>query len=357
MPISIAQRQVGGDGPLFVIAELGLNHGGSLDEALILVDAAAAAGASAIKLQTLRGARLVAPGCPAPMHVAARSLVEFFAQFELDEAAHVAIAARARAHGLGVMSTPFDLDAVDLLERVGVDAFKIASGDVTFHQLIRKAAKTGKPLVVSTGMSEIDEIRAALACAREAGATDVALLHCVSAYPTPEGSENLRAIATLARTFDVPVGLSDHGTNPDAAVIATALGAAIYERHFVSGPESDSIDRAVSSTPAELAEIVAAAERARRALGDGVKTCLDVEAGNQTASRRALYAARALAPGHVLTEHDFVALRPSAGVPASEWHTAVGRSVAVPIDAGQAIQPSSIQPAARSSRSPVTHGV
>jgi len=357
MPISIAQRQVGGDAPLFVIAELGLNHGGSLDEALILVDAAAAAGASAIKLQTLRGARLVAPGCPAPMHVAARSLVEFFAQFELDEAAHIAIAARARSHGLGVMSTPFDLDAVDLLERVGVDAFKIASGDVTFHQLIQKAAKTGKPLVVSTGMSELDEIRAALACAREEGAADVALLHCVSAYPTPQGTENLRAIATLAQAFDVPVGLSDHGTNPDAAVIATALGAAIYERHVVTGPHSDSIDRAVSSTPAELAAIVAAGERARRALGNGVKTCLQAEAGNRTASRRGLYATRALARGHVLTEEDFVALRPNAGVPASEWRTAVGRAVVVPIDAGHAIEPGSIQPAARPSGSPVTHGV
>ena len=357
MPISIAQRQVGGGAPLFVIAELGLNHGGSLDEALTLVDAAAVAGASAIKLQTLHGDRLVAPGCPAPMHVAARSLAEFFAQFELDEAAHIAIAARAHAHGLAVMSTPFDLDAVDLLERVGVDAFKIASGDVTFHQLIRRAAATGKPLVVSTGMSELDEIGAALECARAAGAADVALLHCVSAYPTPPGSENLRAIATLARTFDVVVGLSDHGTNPDAAVIGTALGAAIYERHLVSGSESDSIDRAVSSTPAELAAIVSSAERARCALGDGVKTCLGAEAGNRTASRRGLYAVRALAPGHILAESDFVALRPSAGVTAAEWHTIVGKRLIAPLDAGQAIDRASIESGVRASRSQVPHAV
>jgi sialic acid synthase SpsE len=283
--------------------------------------------------------------------------VDFFAQFELDEAAHVAIAARARAHGLAVMSTPFDLDAVDLLERVGVDAFKIASGDVTFHQLIRRAAATGKPLVVSTGMSELDEIAAALACAREAGAEHVSLLHCVSAYPTPEGSENLLAIATLARTFDVPVGLSDHGTNPDAAVLATALGAAVYERHLVSGPESDSIDRAVSSTPAELGAIIVAAERARRALGSGIKTCLDVEAGNRTASRRGLYAARALAAGDVLAEDHFVALRPGEGVPASEWQTLVGARVVTAIRAGDAIDRTSIEVATDRSRSQVTHAV
>jgi sialic acid synthase SpsE len=324
-----------------VIAELGLNHGGSLDRALALVDAAAASGASAIKLQTLRGDRLVAPGCPAPMHVQARSLVEFFEQFELDEAAHRAVAGRARARGLAIMSTPFDLDAVDMLDRVGIDAYKIASGDITFHQLIARAAATGKPLVISTGMSDLADVAAAVTCAREAGARDLALLHCVSAYPVPEGSENLRAIATLAAAFDVPVGLSDHTTAPEAAVVATALGATLYERHLVADAADEAIDRAVSSTPEELAATIRSAERARRGLGDGVKSCLDAEVGNRTASRRGLYAARPLAAGEVLRAADMVALRPATEVDPRDWRDLVGRRVLNSIAAGDALDPAS----------------
>jgi sialic acid synthase SpsE len=337
MPIRIGHTPVGAGNPLFVIAELGLNHGGSVERALALVDAAAAAGASAIKLQTLRGSRLVAPGCPAPMHVQARSLAGFFEQFELDEAAHRAVAARARARGLAVMSTPFDLDAVDLLERVGVDAYKIASGDITFHQLIARAAATGKPLVISTGMSDLSEVASAVTCAREAGAREIALLHCVSAYPVPEGSENLRAIATLASTFDVPVGLSDHTTMLEAAIVATALGASIYERHLVADAEDDAIDRAVSSTPEELRAIIEGSERARRSLGDGVKICLDAEAGNRTASRRGLYAVRTLAPGQVLRVADMVALRPAGAADPRDWRKLTGRRVVKPIAAGDSL--------------------
>ena len=347
MPIRIGHRPVGLGSPLFVIAELGLNHGGSLDRALALVDAAAASGASAIKLQTLRGDRLVAPGCPAPMHVQARSLVEFFGQFELDEAAHLAVADRARARGLAVMSTPFDLDAVDLLERVGVDAYKIASGDITFHQLIGRVAATGKPLVISTGMSDLAEVGAAVACAREAGAEDVALLHCVSAYPVPEGSENLRAIATLAAAFDLPVGLSDHTSLPEAAVVATSLGAALYERHVVSSAEDDAIDRAVSSTPEQLAAIVQAAERARIALGDGVKRCLAAEEGNRSASRRGLYAVRSLAAGEIVRLDDMRALRPEAGADPRDWRAVVGRTVTSAIAAGDPLEHGSLDHAPR----------
>jgi sialic acid synthase SpsE len=342
MPIRIARHTVGAGAPLFVIAELGLNHGGSLEHALALVDAAARAGAHAVKLQTLRGKTLVAPHCEAPMHVTASSLAEFFGQFELDEAAHHAVAARARSQGLAVMSTPFDLDAVDLLERVGVDAFKIASGDVTYHQLIARAAATGKPLVLSTGMSDLNEIGDALVCARSHGASDIALLHCVSAYPVPAGAENLRAIATLAGTFKVPVGLSDHSTCPEAAVVATALGATLYERHLVLGPDSGSIDAAVSSTPGELAAAIAAAERARQALGTGVKRCAPAEEGNRGVSRRGLYAARTLKAGDVLTEADFVALRPVTSIDARDWHRLVGCRVVRAIPAGEAIDAAAV---------------
>ena len=161
----IAGRAIGPGARVFVIAEIGLNHGGSVDRALAMVDAAAAAGASAIKLQTLVANELVAGSCPAPAHVRAASLREFFATYELDLDAHRAVIARARAHRLAVMSTPFSERAVSMLELLGIDAFKIASGDLTYTGLITAAARTGRPLILSTGMSVLPEIVESVASA------------------------------------------------------------------------------------------------------------------------------------------------------------------------------------------------
>lgn len=343
MLFEIGGREVAAGHPLFVIAELGLNHGGRLEAALDLVDAAATAGAAAVKLQTLRAERLVAPSCPPPQHVAATSLVDFFRPFELDEAAHHAVAARTRARGLAFISTPFDEEAVDLLERVGCDAFKIASGDITHLRLIDRVARTGRPLIVSTGMAEIEEVAETLECARAAGAVELALLHCVSAYPVPAGHENLAAIATLARTFGVPVGLSDHGTDPLAPVITVALGGSIYERHLIAGDDAEAVDAAVSSTPDDLARAIGLADRARRAIGDGRKTCLPVEEPNRVASRRGLYAGRALAAGDVLAAADVVALRPLTSLDARHWRAVVGRRVIRAVAAGAPLQASDLE--------------
>lgn len=334
MCIEIGGRRVGPNEPLFVIAELGINHGGSLDTALALVDAAASAGASAIKLQTIEADHLVAEGCPAPAHVAVASLREFFRQFELDETAHRRIAARARSCCMAFMSTPFGEDAVDMLDRVGCDALKIASGDVTNRRLIERAASTGRPLVISTGMSDLKEVADALAWARAAGAAQVALLHCVSAYPVPRGSENLGAIAELSRVFQVPVGLSDHTTQPLAAPLAVALGATLYERHFVLDAESAGVDAAVSATPAGLMRIIGMADQARQALGHGRKVCLPVEHVNVRASRRSLYAVRTLAKGDVVTEDAVTALRPADGLDASRWRELIGIRLTRDVRAG-----------------------
>ncbi|MEQ1871205.1 MAG: N-acetylneuraminate synthase family protein, partial [Vicinamibacterales bacterium] len=210
MSFEIGGRRIGGREPLFVIAELGLNHGGSLERALEMVNAAATAGASAVKLQTFRAEELVAAECPAPAHVPETSLRDFFRQFELDRAAHIAIAERVAELGLELVATPFSVAAIDMLVDVGVGALKIASGDLTYDALVAAAASTGVPLIMSTGMATLDETAHALNVAREHGATRIALLHCVSSYPVPAGSENLRVIQTLAQRFDLPVGLSDH---------------------------------------------------------------------------------------------------------------------------------------------------
>jgi N,N'-diacetyllegionaminate synthase len=312
--IDIAGITVGAGHPLFTIAEIGLNHGGSIDRACALVDAAADAGASAVKLQTLIAAELVAPGAPAPAHVGATSMREFFATFELDESAHRAVIGHARSRGLVVIATALSESAVDLLDRVGVDAFKIASGDVTWSRLIGRCAATHRPLIISTGMADLQECQRALETARSAGARHVALMHCVSAYPVPAGSENLRAIAALVSACHVPVGLSDHGPDGFAVPLAVALGASLYERHIMLEPGDGSIDADVSSTAAQLRGLIQAAARASAALGTGEKVCLPAEAVNRAASRRALYATRCLTAGHVVSAGDVIALRPATGL-------------------------------------------
>lgn len=341
--LQIGCRTVRSGGPLFVIAEIGLNHGGSIDRAIALVDAAADAGADAVKLQTIVAADLVAPGCPAPDHVRAASLVEFFETFQLDEDAHAAIVSRARARGLQVMATPLSMTAVPMLERIGIDAYKIASGDLTWHQLISACAATRKPIVISTGLALMPEIAAAVAVARQAGARAIALLHCVSAYPVPRGQENLRAIRTLADVFDLPVGLSDHGDDTFAVPIALAQGAVLYERHLVLDDDVDAVDRAVSSTPGELATAIAAARRTHAALGHGRKASLDAEGANHAASRRSLCAARDLCAGHVLAESDLIALRPATGLAPKELPRLVGMRLTREIARGAALQAQDVQ--------------
>jgi sialic acid synthase SpsE len=319
----IGRHRIGRGEPLFVIAEIGLNHGGSVERALTMVDAAADAGASAVKLQTVIAAELAV----------ASPIRDFFATFELDEAAHRAVAARARARGLAFLSTPLSERAVDMLERVGVDAYKIASGDLTWTGLIERCARTAKPVIISTGLASVDEIARAYEAARAGGAPGIALLHCVSAYPVPAGSENLRAIVTLAERFPGPVGLSDHGSDSFAVPIAVTLGASIYERHFILVDGDEAVDAAVSSSAAGFAAIVRTAARAAAALGSGVKTCLAAEAPCLV-SRRGLYAVRDLAAGHTVRADDVIALRPASALSADKVSALVGSTLARDMAAG-----------------------
>jgi sialic acid synthase SpsE len=330
----IGGRRIGRSQDVFVIAEIGLNHGGVVDRALALVEGAAWAGASAIKLQTLDASRLVAPQCPAPAHVNASSMREFFRAFELDFEAHRIIVERARDLGLAVISTPFCESALAMLERLELDAYKIASGDLTYDGLIALAASTRRPLILSTGMSDSSEVTHALRVAWKGGAHDVAVLHCVSAYPAPADAQNLRAIATLAETTGLPTGLSDHGTGLLAAVAAVTLGACIYERHLVLDDDHDAVDRAVSSTPVELKRIVAALADTRDALGDGVKKCLAAERANLAPSRRGLYATRPLPAGHVITSTDVAPLRPASALAPADLEWVIGATVARDVSSG-----------------------
>ena len=346
----IGSRSIGGGAPLFVMAEIGLNHDGDPSRAVALVDAAARAGASAVKLQSLRAETLVAPdrgtGGATLAHVDAPSLRDIFARYELDEAAHRAVADRARRHGLAWLSSPFDDAAVDMLVRLGCDALKIASGDITHHRLIARAAATGKPLVLSTGLSTLDDVAVAVTCAREAGAGSLALLHCVSAYPTPDDEQNLAAITTLATVFGVPVGLSDHTADAAGVAAAVALGASLYERHIKASDADPVIDAAVSSSPEALARIVATAAATQARLGSGIRAPQPAELANRRGSRRALYATRDLPAGTVIAEADVIALRPEEGVPASRWRDLIGIRIGRAVAAFEPFRAEDLDPAA-----------
>jgi sialic acid synthase SpsE len=279
-------------------------------------------------------------------------MVEFFRSFELDEEAHAAVAREARRCGLAFLSTPFDIAAVDLLERVGCDAYKIASGDITHLSLIERVALTRKPIIISTGMSDPEDIAAALATVRLNHGGPVALLHCVSSYPVPDDSQNLQVIAALAERFGVVTGLSDHSTDPSAVVIAVALGASIYEKHFMLQGQ-DAIDAPVSATPAEFARLVRTATRARQALGDGRKVCLAAESRNVVPSRRSIYASRDLLAGQLITEDDVVMLRPAIGLEPRFARDLVGRRAVRDVRAGTPFYPGDLEASSERSYSHV----
>jgi len=329
-------RRIGAGEPLYVIAEIGLNHGGSLERALAMVDAAAEAGASAVKLQSLTASELVAPACPAPEHVETPSLQGFFARFELDAAAHAAVVARARARGLAVMTTPFSEALLPMLEDAGFDAYKVASGDLTNASLLCALARTRKPLILSTGMATMAEVRHAIGVVRRGGGVIGAVLHCVSAYPVPAEAQNLRALLALAWAVQLPVGLSDHAADGFvSAIAAVALGAAVYERHFVLEGDTGAVDYAVSSTPAQLRAIVDTCADVSRRLGSGSKVCQPAESVNKAASRRGVYARVALPAGHVIQPGDVIALRPETDLPASELPALPGSVLMRAVPAGE----------------------
>jgi N,N'-diacetyllegionaminate synthase len=321
-----------------VIAEIGLNHKGDPELAHRLVDACADAGAWAIKLQVFDADELLGAEAPAPAHVRATSLREFFAGFELSADAYDALLRRARARGLVTIATAFDGGSADLLIGLGIDAFKIASGDLTHALLIEHVSRSGLPVILSTGMSTESDVWNAVDWAVGAGARSLALLHCVSAYPTPDDEQNLRAVTTLAREYKLPTGLSDHGMGADAALLAYAQGATLYERH-IHLPGTDAIDAPVSSTPEQMEDIVGRFAQPHAAMGDGRRSPMESERANILPSRRGLYARSAIVAGDVIDAAAVVALRPAGSLGAEYARALIGCRALRHIPAGGAFEP------------------
>jgi N,N'-diacetyllegionaminate synthase len=334
----IAGTSIAPGQPMRVVAEIGLNHDGDAGIAHRLIEACADAGAWGVKLQVFDASELLTEDAPPPAHVHAASLRAFFARYQLHADAYDALVRHARDRGLAMIATAFDVPSLELLQRIGVDAFKIASGDLTHVLLIEQVARSGRPVILSTGMSTEADVNAAIGWARTAGAETLALLHCVSAYPTPDDQQNLAAVGELARRFAVPVGLSDHGMGADAALLAFAQGATLYERH-VYLPGTDAIDAPVSSTPDELADLVRRLARAAMAMGEGTRLPQAAERANIRPSRRGLYARRAVTAGQVIAADDIAARRPVTALGAEYAHALIGSRAPRDVPAGAPFEP------------------
>ena len=338
MALKIDGRAIGPDHPPYIIAELSANHNGSLERALQTIDAAHQAGADAIKLQTYT-ADTMTIDCDREEFMIKGGLWDGYKLYDLYRWAetpfewHQAMFAHARKLGIVVFSTPFDESAVDLLEQLNAPAYKIASFENTDLPLIRYVAKTGKPIIMSTGMASEEEIAEAVDATRSAGCKELVLLHCISSYPAPMDQANIRQLAELGRRFDALPGLSDHTLGTTASVAAVALGACVIEKHFTLSRADKGPDSEFSIEPDELKRLCQDTHDAWRALGQVSYDRQSAEAGSKV-FRRSIYFVHDLPAGSVIGPEDIRRIRPGMGLAPKHFDELMGKRLKVAVERG-----------------------
>ena len=314
---------------VYVIAEIGFNHGGDIDLALDMIDAAATAGADAVKFQSYRADHLVL------------DCVEHYEVIrggELDREAHVVLSQRARERGVHFLSTPYDLESVDILDQLGSPAFKIASMDLTNLPLLSYVGARGKPVILSTGMAVAEEVNRALETLAAAGCQQFALLHCVSRYPTEVADVNLATMPWMAEEFGVPVGWSDHVLGNEVVLGAVALGACIIEKHFTTDKCLPGPDHALSADPDELETMIRGIRAIESAMGRAALHEGRPDRPESRLYRRGLYARKAIAKGTVITADMVACVRPESHMEPRELELLVGAVAGVDIRKNQAME-------------------
>lgn len=339
--ISIAGRRIGLNYRPYIIAEMSANHNGNLELALCLIDEAKKAGADAVKIQTYRADTITLKSDRPDFQIkdglwAGRSLYELYEWAHTPWEWHATLFEHARKIGITLFSSPFDTTAVDLLEELGAPAYKIASFEAVDLPLIRYVARTGKPMIISTGMSDAQEILDAIEAALEGGCRELAILRCVSGYPAPATDYNLRTITDMLQRYELVTGLSDHTLDNTIAVASVALGASIIEKHFTLDKQGGGPDDSFSLEPAELRELCQNVQTAWDAMGTVNYGRKSSEIGN-VKFRRSLYFVKPLKAGERVTADVVRSIRPGFGLPPKYMETVVGSVLKQDVDYGIAV--------------------
>jgi len=339
----IGDRLIGADAPPFIIAEMSGNHNQSLDVALQIVEAAAKAGAHALKLQTYTAETMTLDLTEGEFFIkdpnslwAGTSLYDLYEKAHTPWEWHAPIFARAKELGMLAFSTPFDDSAVDFLESLDVPAYKIASFENTDLPLIRRVAATGKPLIISTGMASIAELDETVRAAREVGCKDLVLLKCTSTYPATPLNSNVRTIPHLRELFGCQVGLSDHSMGVGVSVAAVALGATVVEKHFTLDRAAGGVDASFSLEPEEMAALVQETERAWQAMGQVHYGVTEAEK-KSLVYRRSLYVTRDMQAGELFSADNVRAIRPGLGLAPKHYDALLGRRARQALKRGTAL--------------------
>jgi N,N'-diacetyllegionaminate synthase len=334
--VKIGSRTIGDGRPALVIAEIGNNHDGSVPQAEQLVDAAADAGADAVKFQTHIAEAEMHPSTPTPPHFS-EPRWEFTKRMELTLEDHLHLKAYTERRGLIFFSSPFSQEAVDMLERVEVPLYKIASGEVTNPPLIEAVAATGRPVLLSTGMSGIEDIERAVEILRASG-SDVLVLQCTSNYPCPPEKVNLRAMPALGARFGIPYGLSDHTPDIFTSVAAAALGASAIEKHFTLSKDLYGPDHHASLVPEELARLVVGVREVEAALGTAAKVRDAALDPARATFEKSVVTRVAIPSGTVIEREMLTTKRPGSGIPAVRLDDVVGRRASADIPENELVQ-------------------
>lgn len=316
-----------------IIAEAGVNHNGDMKLALKLIDAASEAGVDMVKFQTFIADRLVTASAKKADYQkqttdVGESQHAMLRKLELTRAMHVTLIAHCQSREIKFFSAGFDLESVDFLAELGLDRFKIPSGEITNLPYLRHIGHYGKPVILSTGMATLNEIGEALALLEKAGTprNRITVLHCNTEYPTPMSDVNLRAMLTIRDTFGIAVGYSDHTLGIEVPIAAVALGATVIEKHFTLDRNLPGPDHGASLNPDELKAMVAAIRNIEQAMGDGIKRPSSSEAKNKPIARKSLVAARAIRTGEIFSESNITPKRPGTGLSPMQWDNVIGRA-------------------------------
>ena len=327
----IKDRYVGDGCPVFFIAEAGVNHNGSVELGKKLIDVASEAGADAVKFQTFKAENLNTRSAPkSTYHVETtggdedQTWFELLKTQEIDREMHLALMDRCRERDITFLSTPYDPESADLLEELGVSAYKLASTDTTNLPLIRKVARKGKPLILSTAMCEMEEVEQAIAAARGEGLDELVVLQCTGNYPAALKDSNIRVMKTFRDHFDCLVGFSDHNEDLINPIVATALGACVYEKHFTMDKSLPGPDHRMALEPDELRETIRAIRKTELAMGSEKKRALDSEAENRDKLRKSLVTTRQVRAGERLEENMVVMKRPGTGISPARFKEFLG---------------------------------